>query len=284
MKLNHRHATYLAMLGSIIWLSWHHFFYDKEVVTANEPPIIAINRSTPNLASPHSFTRNHNMSSTHASASSQITIAPDNSSETSTSNSASSSSSKKPFVPRNWISAREHKDPSLRKYSAQIPRLFSDSSMFANGARYVGMTIEWYREKMLEGDVAAKFYYSNNLFVAVSKELYQDYLLKGDMIDVDYWKQRFEEPRKLAIECAVQGISVSAGHMIFENKKLRDPIDSMAWALIEDAMSRERDINLTMVCLDPEWENQCTDANLTEATNRALMMIDLYGFKVINKK
>jgi hypothetical protein len=158
--------------------------------------------------------------------------------------------------------------------------------MFANGARYLGMTMEWYHQKMLEGDVAAKFYYSNELMSSISKEFYQDYLLKGDMINVAYWRRRLEEPEKLLIECATQGIVAATINLplMHTNAKLRDPIDAMAWALITDAMSPERDIFLTMNCLDPEWGSECTDANLTAATERALMMIDLYGFKIITNK
>jgi hypothetical protein len=179
---------------------------------------------------------------------------------------------------------RSSTELDFTKYSNQLPKLFVLHDMYRPNVNYAlpvdadEVHIAYYKKLMDEGDSLAKFLYASRISIPLTRELNEDFNLKGENIDIDYWRKRFEQVHKLYIESAVSGIDLATAQLASSpNHIFRiDKLESLSWALIADQMGENDNRYVKIICREV---GGCADEVLQDGVNRAKLYLDLYEFK-----
>lgn len=182
----------------------------------------------------------------------------------------------------------QYTSPSMQKYSAQIPKVYRKIDEDTPGINYDGPSghsedaLAYFKKLSDQGDARGKFIYANRLWANLLDSHYREYLIKGDTIDTELWKNRFEEVSRLYIESASAGIFRAASELPVRTPKTeQDNVDELSWALIADKMEGQGDKTLLMRC--EKLKEECTQDLLEKAFDRARFYLDYYRFNTAGK-
>jgi hypothetical protein len=189
-------------------------------------------------------------------------------------------------LPDNSTEVAENSEPDYTKFFRLLPKLYVLRNANRPNVNYAlpvnadEVHIEYYKKLMDDGDPLAKFLYATRISIPLTGEINEDFKLKGENIDIEYWRKRFEFVHKLYIEAAQSGIAQAPAQLAMSPNHIYviDKIESISWALIADKMGGRGIHYIKIICRVVEG---CTDGMLLEGVDRAMFYIDLYEFQKI---
>lgn len=175
-------------------------------------------------------------------------------------------------------------EPDYGKYLHLLPKLFVLRDTHRPNVDYAlpvnedPAHIEYYKKLMDDGDPMAKFLYATRIEIPLNGEINKEFELKGENIDIDYWRKRFEYVHQLYIESVQAGIAQAPAQLAMSPNHIYkiDRPESISWALIGDKMGGRGSHYIKIIC---GATGGCTNEMLLDGVDRANFYIDFLDLK-----